>query len=353
MTLDIPQDLDQEMVVPAEPLKQLMIEMLIRKGMSADDAEIGAARLIEADLRGIHSHGSRAIERYLQAMDDGLIDPCAEFVIERQTSATAVINGQMGMGHVTSTRAMQLAIEKASAVGTGTVAVRRSQHYGAASVYTLMAVGAGMIGYSTTNTAYATVAAYGSREAAVANNAFSWAVPTRGGSPFVLDAACAVSSWGKVHSLGMYGRQIPEDWAVDKDGQPTTDAAAAETLLPAAGPRGYGLAFLSSVLAGTLVGGKMPLHKSRAVETDGSEHFFYAIDLRHFVEPDEFYDEIESTIADIRKLTPADGFDQVRIPGELEWQRQQRWTTTGIPLHREHVKKLQALADAMQLDVPW
>jgi ureidoglycolate dehydrogenase (NAD+) len=353
MTLDIPHDRDQEVIVPAEPLRQLMIDMLQSKRMSADDAEIGAARLLEADLRGIHSHGSRAIDRYLQAMDDGMIDPCAELSIERQTPAIAVINGNMGMGHVTSTRAMQLAIEKANAVGTGTVAVRRSQHYGAASVYTLMAVEAGMVGYSTTNTAYATVAAFGSREAAVANNACSWSAPTRSGPPFVLDAACAVSSWGKVHSLGMYGREIPNDWALDKDGNPTTDPAAVETLLPASGPRGYGLAFISSVLAGTLVGGKMPLHKGREVEADGSEHFFYAIDLRHFVEPEEFYDEVESTIADIQLLTPADGFDQVRIPGELEWHRQQQWAAEGIPMHRDHVSKLEALADGMKLDIPW
>ncbi len=353
MTLDIPQDPSQEIIIPAAPLKQLMVDMLMHKGMAADDADIGASRLLEADLRGIHSHGSRAIDRYLKAMDDGYINPRAEFCIERETAAMAVVDGNMGLGHVTSTRAMQLAIQKAAAVGTGTVAVKRSQHYGAASVYTLLAVNSGMIGYSTTNTAWATVAALGSREAAVANNAFSWAVPTRTGPPFVLDTACAVSSWGKVQSLGMYGRRIPEDWALDADGHPTTDPAAVKTLLPAAGARGYGLAFMSSVLAGPLVAGRMPLHKSRAVEQDGSEHFFYAIDIKHFVEPDEFYAEVESTMADIRKLAPADGFDKVRLPGELEWERQQRWLIDGIPLHREHVKKLETLAAEMRIEFPW
>jgi ureidoglycolate dehydrogenase (NAD+) len=353
MTLDIPQDPSQEVIIPAAPLKQLMVDMLMQKGMTAEDADIGASRLLEADLRGIHSHGSRAIDRYLKAMDDGLIDPRAEFCIQRETAAMAVVDGRMGMGHVTSTRAMLLAIEKAAAFGTGTVAVKRSQHYGAASVYTLLAVDAGMIGYSTTNTAWATVAALGSREAAIANNAFSWSVPTRTGPPFVLDTACAVSSWGKVQSLGMYGRRIPDDWALDAAGHPTTDPTEAKTLLPAAGARGYGLAFMSSVLAGPLVGGRMPLHKSRQVEKDGSEHFFYAIDFRHFVEPDEFYAEVESTMADIRKLTPADGFDKVRLPGELEWERQQRWQAEGIPMHRDHVKKLEGLAEDMQLNIPW
>src|SRR4029077_9752079 len=196
--------------------------------------------------------------------------------------------------------AMQMAIEMAKAVGTGTVAVRNSQHFGAASVYSLMAAEAGMIGYCTTSTGMATVAGYGSRKPATANNAFAWAAPVKAGAPFCLDMACAVSSWGKVQALGMYGRKIPEGWALDAEGNPTDEPALAKTLLPAAGARGYGLAFLSSVLAGPLVGGKMPLHKTRSPESEGSEHFFYAVDVGQFCQPDQYYTEIERTIADIQ-----------------------------------------------------
>jgi len=248
---------------------------------------------------------------------------------------------------------MQLAIEKARAVGTGTVAIRRGQHYGAASVYALMAVEAGMIGFTTTSPGPATVAAYGSRRPATANNALALGVPTRSGAPFVLDMACAISSWGKVESLKLYGRQLPLGWALDADGNPTQDPRAAKTLLPFAGARGYGLAFLSSVLAGPLAGGRMPLHKSANVASDGSEHFFYAIDVRQFVELDDFYSELESTMADIRNLPAADGFDRVRLPGELEWERAQRWKREGIPFHRDHVKKLEEIADGLKLAVPW
>ena len=160
------------------------------------------------------------------------------------------------------------------------MAVRRGQHYGAASVYALMAVEAGMIGFTTTSTGPATVAAYGSRRPATANNAIAWGIPTRSGAPFVLDMACAISSWGKVESLKLYGRELPPGWALDAAGNPTQDPKAAKTLLPFAGARGYGMAFLSSVLAGALVGGRMPLHKTMNVASDGSEHFFYAIDIQ-------------------------------------------------------------------------
>jgi LDH2 family malate/lactate/ureidoglycolate dehydrogenase len=352
-TPDIPSDPTQEIVCAASDIEALMVRMLVNKGMYEAEAKIGAARLIEADLRGIHSHGSRALWRYLEAMDTGGIDPRAQIITERETPAIAVLNGGTGLGHVAATKGMRLAIEKARAVGTGTVAVRCGQHYGAAAVYALMAVEAGMIGFSTTSTGMATVAAYGSRKPATANNAVAWGVPTRSGAPFVLDMACGVSAWGKVESLRMYGRSLPSGWALDADGNPTDDPQAAKTLFPFAGARGYGMAFLSSVLAGCLVGGRMPLHKGKNVATDGSEHFFYAIDIAQFVELDAFYNELESTMSDIRALPPADGFDRVRLPGELEWERSQRWRRDGIPLHRDHVSKLEELAAGMKLAVPW
>lgn len=352
-TPDYPHDTSQDVVVPADGLKSLLAEMFVRKGMFGVDAETAADRLIEADLRGIHSHGSRAVWRYLEAMDAGDIDPRAQVTTERETAAMAVLNGGTGLGHIAATKGMQLAIRKAREVGTGTVAVRRSQHFGAAGVYALMAAKEGMIGYCTTNTGPATVAAYGSRAPATANNAFAWGVPVRSGPPFVLDMAVAVSSWGKVESFKMYGQELPAGWALDEHGNPTTDAPAAKTLLPASGARGYGLAFISSVLAGPLVGARMPIHKTWSVAADGSEHFFYAIDVQQFVDPEKFYKEVDATIADIRALQPVDGFERVRLPGELEHERAERWLRDGIPIHPEHAKKLEELAIAMKLPLPW
>jgi LDH2 family malate/lactate/ureidoglycolate dehydrogenase len=350
-TPDVPSDADQEQVVPVEPLRELLKQMFVKKGMFAAEAKIGAQRLVEADLRGIHSHGSRAIGRYLAAMDDGKIDPRAQILTERETAAMAVLNGGTGLGHVAATRAMTLAIRKAKEVGTGTVAVKRSQHFGAAAVYAMMAVEAGMIGYCTTSTGPATVAAYGSREAATANSAFAWGVPIRSGPPFVLDMACAAASWGKIESMGMYGQSLPEDWGLDETGESTTDPAAVKTMLPAAGARGYGLAFLSSILAGPLVGARMPIQKTWNVEGDGSEHFFYVIDIEQFVDPEKFHKQVDASTIAIQQLKPADGFNKVRLPGELEFERAQRWTVDGIPMHRRHVAGLVELAKNLSLDV--
>lgn len=352
-TLDIPSDPTQETIVQAAALRELMVKLYVHEGMYQADAETAADRQIEADLRGIHSHGSRATPRYLGAMTRGDIDPRGITLVVRETAAMALLDGGRNLGHVASTKAMTMAIDMARKVGTGTVAIRNSQHYGAASVYSLMAARAGMIGYCTTSTGTATVAAFGSRAPATANNAFAWAAPVRKGAPFCLDMACAVSSWGKVQSLGMYGAPIPAGWALDAAGNPTTDAKAAKTLLPAAGARGYGLAFFCSVLAGPLAGGRMPLHKTRSPEADGSEHFFYAIDIRQFVELEQFYEELEQTMADIRKLAPAEGSTRVTLPGELEWERAERWGRDGIPLHRDHLRELSEAAHRAKVATPW
>jgi LDH2 family malate/lactate/ureidoglycolate dehydrogenase len=352
-TPDYPHDLNQETVVPVAGLKEFLTKLLVKKGMFAAEAQIVVARLLEADLRGIQSHGCRMVPQYLRAMDAGQIDPRGQILTVTSTPAMAVLDGGRAMGHLAATKAMQLAIDLARSVGTGTVAVKNSQHFGAASVYALMAVQAGMIGYCTTSTAHATVAPYGSRSAGTANNAFAWGAPVRSGPPFVLDMAVAVSSWGKIFAQKFYGGEIPPGWAYDAEGQPTTDPAAAKVLLPAAGARGYGLAVLSSILAGTLVGAKMPIHKTRGVEVEGSEHFFYAIDLSKFTDPEAYYAEMDQSFADLRALPPAPGFDRVRLPGELEAERSAKWSVEGIPLHRGPLEQLVELATKYKLTVPW
>lgn len=350
---DYPHDSTQEIRVPAAALRKLAIDLLVHKAMYEYDAETAADRLVEADLRGIQSHGTRALPRYLDSIDTGDIDPRASVLTVHETPAIGVLDGGRAIGHVAATKGMQLAIQKARDVGTGTVAIQNSQHFGAASVYALMAVAEGMIGYATTSTAGATVAAFGSRGPAVANNAFAWGVPSRAGAPFVLDMACAATSWGKVESFQLYGLPLPDGFALDAEGRPTNDARAAKVLLPCAGARGFGLAFLSSVLAGPLVGGKMPLHKTGRPAEEHSEHFFYAIDLKQFGDEDRFYHELDSTMAGIRALRPAEGFDKVRFPGELEWERADDYRKNGIPLHREHAAVLQARADKAGIGVPW
>lgn len=351
-TPDIPQDASQETVVPIEPLRELIVTILIRKGMFEAEAEIAASRLIEADLRGIHSHGSRTLTKYIAAIDDGDIDPRAMSITICETPAIAVIEASGGMGHVAATRGMELAIKKASEIGTGTVVIKKGQHFGAAAVYSMLAVQQGMIGFCTTSTGTATVAAYGSTQPGTANNALSWGIPTSSGAPFVLDMAVAEASWGKIETAGMYGLPIPSGWALDENGAETTDPAAAKTLLPASGARGSGLSFVASALTSALIGRRTPIHKVANPYGPGSDHFFQAIDPSHFGAPDRFLKEMDATVEDIRGLSAADGFDEVRLAGELEWERSEQWKSDGIPMHRGQVSGLTELCTGQRCELP-
>lgn len=352
-TLDYPSDRSQETLVAADRLRELLVKIYVKTGMFQAEAELAVDRQIEADLRGIQSHGSRATPRYVRAIDVGDIDPRGQTLTIVRTPAMAVLDGGRNLGHVASTRAMQMAIAMAREVGTGTVGVKNSHHFGAASVYALMAAREGMIGYCTTSTGRATVAAYGSSAPAVANNAFAWAAPSRSGAPFCLDMACAATSWGKIDALKLYGQPMPEHWALDEQGRPTRDPAQAKVLLPAAGARGFGLAYQCSILAGPLVGGKMPLHKTRHPEAEDTEHFFYCLDVARFGSIDRFFDEIDRTANEIRALPASDDSARVILPGDLEWQRAADWARDGIPLHRDHVAELTALAAKYKVAVPW
>jgi ureidoglycolate dehydrogenase (NAD+) len=316
------------------------------------EAEIAADRLVEADLRGVHSHGCRALEKYITAIDDGDIDPRAISITLVDTPAVGVIEAGGGIGFVAATRGMELAIKKASEVGTGTVVIKKGQHFGAAAVYVSMAAEAGMIGFCTTSTGTATVAAYGSKEPGTANNALAWGLPTSSGAAYILDMAVAESSWGKIETMGMYGLPIPGGWALDANGSETTNASDAKTLLPAAGARGSGLAFVCSALTSALIGRKTPIHKVANPFGPGSDHFFYVIDPSHFGAPEQFLKEMDSTIADIRALEAADGVDKVRVAGELEWERSERWKIEGIPMHKSQVDKLAELCQSQRCELP-
>ena len=351
VTPDIPRDPGQEISIPVDVLKKLIITVLRRKGMFEVEAEIVAARMTEADLRGIHSHGCRPLGKYVAAIDAGDIDPRAMSITSCETPAIAVIEASGGMGHVSATRGMQLAISKAREVGTGTVVIKKGQHYGAASVYTMLAAKEGMIGFATTSTGTATVAAYGSTQPGIANNALSWAIPTSG-APFVLDTAVAESSWGKIESMGMFGLPILPGWALDETGNETTDASAAKTLLPMSGARGSALGFVASALTSALIGRRTPIHKSPNPFGPGSDHFLQVIDPSHFGAPDRFLKEIDATVASIKELPPAAGFDKVRVAGELEWERSKQWSTDGIPFHRDQINTLAEVCTSNRCDLP-
>ena len=340
----------QDVIVDARQLQDLAARLYVKAGGRPDDAALLAEVLVETDLRGVHSHGTRTLPRYLQCIEDGQINPRPDITVVREKAASALLDGDRGVGHLASLKAADMAIAKARQGGIGAVVVRNSNHLGAAAVYAMRIAREGMIGYATTNTGGASVAAFGGKEVAVANNPLAYAIPSGDGIPIVLDMACGVSSWGKVATYRMYGKSLTPGWCLDEAGEETLDPKAAKTMLPAAGPRGYGLAFVVSALTGGLAGGSLPISKRDGMATDPSEHFIQAIDIEAFTDREAFLAEIADGAAKIRATAPAAGFEGVTLPGEIEWRRAERWRREGIQLHRDHVQSLRDAAE--RLGVP-
>jgi ureidoglycolate dehydrogenase (NAD+) len=351
--VEYPSDPSQEILIPSEKLEALLADMFVKKSVFAVDARMAAARLVEADARGLHSHGLRMMKWYLGGFDHGHIDPRGQVLTITETACMAALDGSRALGQVAATKAMQLAIEKARAMGTGTVTVKNSHHLGAAGVYVQLAVDQGLIGFCTTSTGRASVAGYGTSQRATSNHAQAWGIPVKSGPPILLDMAVAKASWGKINALGQYGLPLPADWALDEQGSPTTDASAAETLLPAAGPKGFGLGLVSGILAGALEGGRLPISRKRESMIEGSQHFFYVIDPEKFTELDRFYVRIDEAIQALHQLQPAPGFARVRLPGERQWEEWQKAKEQGVRVHRDDAETLKSLAAAMGINVPW
>ena len=339
----------QEIVVDATKLHDFARTLCEKAGLSPEDAEQMAKLQVQTDLRGVHSHGTRALPGYLGLVLDRKMNPKPDLRIVTEGPSFAVIDGDNGMGHLASTFAMQIAIEKAKTTGVAAAGVRNAGHFGAAGCYSIMAASEQLIGFSTTNTGRVSVAAPGGAEAVVANNAMSYALPTGDGHPIVLDMACGASAWGKIGTLRMYGKPIPHGWLLDDKGQPTDDPGNSRLLAPAAGPRGYGLALVMGILAGPLCGGLMASNKA----DDPSEHFFMAINIASFTDYDAYAAELRQAIDKIHASKTAEGVEQAFLPGEIEWNNYDKWRESGIPIHRNHLQSLADIADRLGVAIFW
>jgi LDH2 family malate/lactate/ureidoglycolate dehydrogenase len=341
---------DQEIIIQSEQLHEFAYTLYTKAGVSHEHAQLMADLQVETDLRGVHSHGTRMIPWYVGEILKGNMNATPNIQIVREGPSFAVIDGDNGLGHPPSALAMKTAIEKAKSTGIAAAGVRNAGHFGAAGCYSLMAARENLIGFSTTNTGGPSVAAPGSAQSVVANNAMSYAIPAGDERPIVLDMACGASSWGKVRTLAMYGKPIPPDWLLTSEGLPTTDADEGRILQPAAGPRGYGLALTMGTLAGPLIGGLLACHKR---QDENSEHFFIAIDVASFADFDEYTAEMEKGVGTIHAAKAAEGVEQVLLPGEPEWRNYEQWIESGIPIHVDHLSGLEGIAKELGVEVFW
>jgi LDH2 family malate/lactate/ureidoglycolate dehydrogenase len=328
--------------------------VLASAGVPDDDAAFVADCLVQAELWGHPSHGVLRLSWYVARIRSGVVDPAAtpETVVDR--GAVAVVDGREGLGHVVAAAAARDAVRRATGHGVGVVAVRNSNHFGMSAHYTRMMAEAGCVGVLTTNSS-PSMAPWGGRARTVGANPWSVATPAGTHGVAVLDISNGNVARGKIYAARERGTPIPVGWAIDADGAPTTDPAAALSglLLPMAGHKGYAIAFMMDVLSGVLTGGSFGTGVSgpqQAERRSGSGHLVLALDVEAFLPLAEFNRRMERLITEVKSVPLAEGFDEVFYPGELEDRASARTEGEGIDLPAGTLADLERLAG--QVGVP-
>ncbi len=360
-----------EVTVVWEPLYNFTKEVFVRAGMPPEGAGMEAGALLWANLRGVDSHGVLRIPWYLDNIEKGVMNPKPDIRIINETPATLFVEADRALGPVATIFTMERVIEKAGEVGICWALIRNLTHQGALGHYTQMASEAGMAGIAFVCNP-PNMAPHGAKVPGVHNSPIAISVPARRHYPLSLDMATSVVAGGKLWLAVDKGIPIPEGWALDKDGNVTTDPTAVGALLPFGGPKGSGLALMFECLTGVMSGNPklgpflqgreekpaeekksdkewsrlayMPPHNQNSVVA--------AIDIATFTGLEEYKDHIDNLIDGLKALPRADGFDEIFVPGEPEEKTCAVRTRDGIPLPPGTIRNLYAVAERFGVGLP-
>lgn len=314
--------------IPAARARDVLRDLLVAAGVECAVAATTAAAIVEADVQGAASHGMLQAPNYIRRVIAGSISKSATLRTVSQSGAVTVLDAGFALGHAAAVSAMELATRQASSSGIAAVAVRAATHFGAAGQPARQAAGQGMIGIVMCNTR-AMMPAPGGTRPVVGNNPLAIAVPAAGRPPIVFDMAMSAAAMGRIRMAERRGEAIPQGWAVDAAGNPTTDAGAAlrGMLLPAAGAKGFGLALMVDLLcalAGGRNGTEVPsLYGDPALPFECS-WLFIAIDPAHFGLEAAYAERVAELAAGIVDGPAADGAAPPRLPGDAKLEAEAR-----------------------------
>jgi LDH2 family malate/lactate/ureidoglycolate dehydrogenase len=337
-----------ERKIKAVELCSVVTEIFQTCGMSHDDASLLADSLVDADLGGVHSHGVLRVPDYVAKMKKEGVDPKGRPSIERDTGSCMVVDGGNSMGQIGASYAMKKVIERAESSGIAAAAIRGSNHCGAMAYFARQPLDHDMIGLATTN-ALPTMAPWGGAERILGINPLAVAIPAGDEIPLVYDAAFSGSSHGKIRVHAQKGLPLPEDWALDENGVPTTDPLKAidGLLMPVGGFKGTGLALvmgiLSSMLSGASYGTELG-NMEEGPEAGADGHFVAAIKIGAFEDPPRFKSRVDQAICQIHECRKAQGVDRVYAPGEIEFMHRESCLVDGIPLNEVTLDDLKMVA---------
>ena len=342
-------------VISSTSLFNFIKSAFIEAGFSDRDAKITADLMVQADLSGQDGHGVFRLPQYIKRLQEGGMNPKPKIQILSQRTATALIDGDNGIGHLVMRHAADIAIEKAQKSGVAWVGARMSNHAGPASLYTRYVLERNMIGIYVAVGSANHMPPWGGTDQLLSTNPISVAIPSGVNPPIILDMATTVAAYGKVKTLLLSGGKMPEGWMIDKKGNALTDPAKSKDgfLLPIGGPKGYGLALIFGILAGTL--NKAAFGKdvvdfnadNKTVTNTG--HFIVALDIAAFMDPSEFKSQIDTVWKDIKSSKKLPGISEIRLPGENLARIIKERKASGIKISTPLFTRLTQLADELSI----
>lgn len=340
--------------IPHETALAFTRRLLTAHGVSPEDAATVADNLVAADLRGVESHGVNRVPSYLERVRRGVLDPRARPTLEQVTPVVAQVDGHNALGAVVAARAMTAAVDMARAYGIGMVSCKHSNHFGASAWVVQRAVDAGMLSMVFTNSSPA-LPAWGGREQLLGVSPIACGAPGEP-IPFVLDMAPSVAARGKIHRALRRGEEIPGDWALDGEGNRTTDPARAldgGVMLPMGGPKGSALAIMMDVFSGVLSGSAFAGHVAGPYDPSRPGdvgHFIVALKPDLFVSAEDFRARMRYLYERVVGSERMAGVDRIYFPGEVEMVRREERLRSGIPYARAEVEVLNKEAEAVGVD---
>jgi L-2-hydroxycarboxylate dehydrogenase (NAD+) len=334
----------------ASELEALVARALTAVGLPRSDAEQVARLMILADLRGSDGHGIFRLPQYIRRIRAGGVNVRPNIRVVQETDATALVDGDNGMGHLVLQFAAQVAIKKAEWLGVGWVGVRQSNHAGPAALYAMMPLARDMIGIYIAVGSANHMPPWGGIELLLSTNPIAFAIPALEEPPIVLDIATSVTAYGKVKTKAQRGEPMPEGWMIDALGRPLTDPRRAEEgfLLPIGGYKGSGLALVFGLLAGTLNGAAfgrdvIDFNKDDTTPTNTGQ-VIVALDIARFSPVEAFKRNVDAVIREMRNSKRMHGVERIRLPGEQSHATWLERSVTGVPMNDMLFKDLKRLA---------
>lgn len=341
--------MDKKSVFTVPALRCFMEKCLASAGLPSEDAAAVADNLLYSELQGIRSHGLTRFAIYLKRVEEGFVKARPAIQITRTVPAVLSVDGDNGLGTVVAARALAAGMEAVENYGICAVGVRRSNHFGAAGYYCRLAADRGYISILFTNAPPA-MPPWGGSEAFFGTNPIAFGVPRQKRPHIIVDMATSMVARGKIIAAAKAGKAIPDSWALDPDGNPTTDPQAAlkGVLLPMAGPKGYALSMIVDHLAGVLQGaayGPQIINQYSGIRAEANVgHFIILIKPEAFGDAARYAQRTEEWIYKIKAVPAMPGVEAVMLPGEREWILEQQQSKDGLQLSQEVVDELLGIA---------